>query len=360
MHKKVSIIVPVYNAEKYLDRCMSSLLEQSMPQSDYEIFLVNDGSKDNSGKICDKYSEQYECVTAIHQQNAGPAAARNIGLEKAAGEYVAFVDPDDFVEKEYLEAPYNQGIRSGADIVLFDAFRERISDNSSKRELWRHADKEFTTTEQGEIHSMQRQILYPYMVAKVGTMTFYRNIPLAAPWDKLYRRAFLINNNLSFPSELRVLDDMCFNFKAFGAAKTISYIPAFLYHYLIEETSITNSYRPDRVQQDIKVFEFLNKNITDMRCTGKEAILFQQSWYARIIKSFAIALRLYYLNAQNPKNANEILTEIKTCISSEPYRQAFENVRLSVLEPKLIAFAIACRLKMPRVLRLMYRIQYGK
>ena len=360
MHKKVSIIVPVYNAKKYLDRCMVSLLEQSMPQSDYEIILVDDGSKDGAGKLCDDYSERHACVTAIHQQNAGSAAARNAGLERATGEYVAFVDPDDFVEKEYLEAPYNQGIRSGADIVLFDAYRERISDNSSKRELWRHTDKEFTTTEQSEIHSMQRQILYPYISAKVGTMTFCRNIPLAAPWDKLYRRAFLNNNNLLFPSELRVLDDMCFNFKVFGAAKTISYIPVFLYHYLIEETSITNSYRADRVQQDIKVFEYIEKSIMDMHLDEKGNAIFRQALFARIIKSFTISLRLYFFNANNLKTESERTSEVKTCITSEPYIQAFRNVWLSILEPKLIAVTMLCRLKIPRALRLIYRLQYGK
>ena len=358
MEYKVSIVVPVYNAEKYLDRCMKTLLEQSMPKGEYEIILVDDGSPDASGKICDNYAKDYDFVTVLHQKNAGPAAARNAGLAKAAGKYVAFIDPDDYIEREYLEVAYAQGVHNHADIVLFDAYREKADGDKRLQELWSHAGFSFNCADEGDIRSMQRQILYPYMTAKAGDISFIKNVPLAAPWDKLFNKAFLQANALAFPEKLRVLDDMCFNFKAFGVAKVVSYIPMPLYHYRVEENSITNSYRKDRVQQDIQVFEYLKQAINDMGLDRVEASRFRQALYARIIKSFAISLRLYFLNPSNPASKSEIDQEIRSTLDSMPYKLAFKSIKLLSLEPKLIAVTLSCRLKSPWMLRCLFKLQY--
>ncbi len=357
--KKISVIVPVYNAAAYLDRCMETLTGQTLPQEDYEIILVNDGSKDNSGAICDSYAEKYENIMALHQDNAGPAAARNTGLEKATGEFVAFIDPDDFLEKNYLEIAYAQGEHHHADIVLFDAYREKVTDNGLTQEAWGHAKYSFTTRDEWEKRTMQRQILYPYMAAKAKNLTFNETVPLAAPWDKIYRREFLASNGVKFPAELRVLDDMCFNFRAFGAAECIAYIPTFLYHYRVEETSITNSYRKDRVEKDRQVFDYLKNAINDMGLDRDEASKFRQALYCRIIKSFAISLRLYFFNPKNPASASEIDEELKNCMDSMPYKLAFKGVYLRNLEPRLIAVALACKMGSTGLLRLMFKLQYG-
>ncbi|WP_034445744.1 glycosyltransferase [Butyrivibrio sp. AE2032] len=358
MEYKVSIVVPVYNAEKYLDRCMKTLLEQSMPKGEYEIILVDDGSPDESGKMCDNYAKNYDFVTVIHQTNAGPAAARNAGLAKASGKFIAFIDPDDFIDRKYLEVAYAQGDQTNADIVLFDAYREKHEGGIEKREYWGHAGSGFVSVDEQDIRSMQRQILYPYMAATAGKIPFKRNVPLAAPWDKLYRRSFLGSNHLTFPAQLKVLDDMCFNFKTFGMAKNISYIPTPLYHYQVEATSITNSYREDRVQQDIQVFNYLKEQIDEMGMDRGEDSLFKQALYARIIKSFVISLRLYFLNPQNPKTKTQIDQEIRTTIESMPYKQAFDGIHLLTLEPKLVIATMACKAKNVRLLRLLFKLQY--
>ncbi len=355
---KVSAIVPVYNAKDYLGRFMTSLLNQSMPSEEMEIILVDDGSKDNSGELCDEFAKEHSFVKVIHQENAGPAAARNAGLEAAVGTYVAFIDPDDLIDEKYMEVAYAQAVHFGADIVLFDAYREKKNGDELIRENWGHAKYSFNTSDAAEIRSMQRQILYPYMAARVGDMIFDSSVPLAAPWDKLYSRRFLIDNDLKFPSELRVLDDMCFNFKAFGAAGKVSYIPTFLYHYMVEEKSITNSYRSDRVQQDVQVFEYLKNAINEMGLDMAEAARFRQALYARIIKSFAISLRLYFFNPKNTLTKAEVDKELRACIDSMPYKLAFKGIKLFGLEPKLMAVTIACRLKSPEMLRVLFGLQY--
>ena len=110
----ISVIVPVYNAEKFLDKCVNSILEQTY--RDYELILIDDGSTDNSGVICDYYSSQFEFVIAIHIPNGGPSLARNEGVKKANGDYITFVDSDDFVSFDYLETLYSTLVENNADI----------------------------------------------------------------------------------------------------------------------------------------------------------------------------------------------------------------------------------------------------
>ena len=104
---KISVIVPVYNVEKYLHRCVDSILAQTF--TDFELLLINDGSKDSSGVICDEYAAKDSRVLVFHKENGGVSSARNMGLDNAKGEWISFVDSDDWVEKEYLETLYQDG-----------------------------------------------------------------------------------------------------------------------------------------------------------------------------------------------------------------------------------------------------------
>ena len=113
---KISIIVPVYKVEKYLERCLDSIIAQTF--TDWECILIDDGSPDNSGKICDEYAKKDERFVVIHQENAGVSVARNAGLDIAKGEYITFVDSDDWVENSFLEEQYNDIISGDYDICI--------------------------------------------------------------------------------------------------------------------------------------------------------------------------------------------------------------------------------------------------
>ncbi len=371
--KKISVILPVYNVEKYLDRCMRSIIGQTMDKRDFEVILVDDGAKDSSPEICDKYSRENDNFIVIHQENAGAAAARNAGLKRAQGEYVVFVDPDDYIETDYLETAYNLAKENKADIALFDAYRD-----DAVTTLWGHAKKPFATSEAKDKLSMQCQILYPYMSATVGNMQFEKDIPLSAPWDKCYRRQFLAENDLEFPSHLKVLDDMSFNFVAFGKAKKIAYTPKALYHYCIEPGSITNSYKENRPELDKQVFEYLKHEIDSAGSNaagGNEAYDkngssirngssgrntesdLMQAYYARIIKSFAICCRLCFFNKKNPRKTSEKYKQVRGYMTSEPYKEAFGKVKLSNIEWKLIAVVVAGKMRSARMLKLLNDLQ---
>jgi len=113
---KISVIVPVYNVEKFIKRCLDSIINQTM--RDLEIILVNDGSTDNSGKICDEYAQLDNRITVIHKENGGLSSARNTGLDVATGEWISFVDSDDYIEKNMYEVLYKTAIEEDVDICI--------------------------------------------------------------------------------------------------------------------------------------------------------------------------------------------------------------------------------------------------
>lgn len=115
---KISIIVPVYNVERYLDNCISSILEQSF--TDFELIIVNDGSKDNSGRICDEYKDRDFRIKVIHQENSGLSAARNAGIQASQGTYITFIDSDDFIHSNMVAILYNNMMGNNADISICD------------------------------------------------------------------------------------------------------------------------------------------------------------------------------------------------------------------------------------------------
>lgn len=112
----ISVIIPVYNVEEYLERCVNSVLKQTY--NDLEIILVDDGSTDNSGKICDELKNKDDRIIVIHKENQGLSASRNIGIEKATGEYITFVDSDDYILEDMYETLYKNLIRNDADISM--------------------------------------------------------------------------------------------------------------------------------------------------------------------------------------------------------------------------------------------------
>ena len=144
----LSIIVPVYNVEKYLDQCMISLLKQTL--TNIEIILVDDGSPDNCGIICDKYAETDSRIKVIHKKNGGLSDARNAGLDIATGQYICFIDSDDYIEKDMLKDMYDNIVRTGADITICNYCAvdneghkqwesENISDGEwTEKEFWKN------------------------------------------------------------------------------------------------------------------------------------------------------------------------------------------------------------------------------
>lgn len=171
--KKISIIVPIYNSEKYFKKCIESLVNQTF--KDIEIILVNDGSTDNSEKIIDEYIEKYpDLIKKINKENGGQASARNLGLKNAKGKYIFFIDSDDYIEENACEILYEYITKGDYDAVLFDYY---ITTKDNKKEVNVLPNKN------------DKDIISP--------KEYFLSTP--APWNKLYKRKFLIENNFKLP-----------------------------------------------------------------------------------------------------------------------------------------------------------------
>ena len=174
---KVSVIVPVYNVEDYLRECLDSLINQTL--EDIQIILVDDGSKDNSGIICDEYAKKDSRISVIHKENGGQSSARNAGLEIASGEYVLFVDSDDYIVENALEVLFGNAYEYDVDIIHgdIDNDRERLEDES-----FRKLDCDYKKVGCGE-----------FLEAKIETMTYD-----IVPFLYFIKREYLEKNNIKF------------------------------------------------------------------------------------------------------------------------------------------------------------------
>ena len=218
-----SIILPVYNVEKYLKRCMKSILNQKF--TDYEIILVDDGSTDFSGKICDEYMSQYPFIQTIHKENGGLSSARNEGLKRATGKYIFMIDSDDWVEDNTLEKLYDYTKNKDIDIVKFNYIRQ--PENIKKASI----------LQTGLKNKFEIKKIIPLVLKETGKVNF-------SAWGHVYKNSFLKQNNFKFISERTIgSEDYLFNLQAYCQAKSLLVIPEFLYNYDMREGSLTKRYR---------------------------------------------------------------------------------------------------------------------
>lgn len=237
---KVSIIVPVYNMQKYLDRCMNSLVNQTIDS--YEIILVDDGSMDDSPKICDDYVMKYSNIKVIHKKNAGLGMARNSGLELASGEWIGFVDSDDFIELDMYKRLYELAINNNADMVSCFTY--------SKESASRNEYKVFNGKEEIE------EIVY----GMVGTppevetdMTFGMSV-----WRSIFKRSVLEENNIKFVSERKYSsEDIPFNLQYFSKINRVVYTNQGFYHYCYNSESLTHTFKEEKFEREKALVELV-------------------------------------------------------------------------------------------------------
>lgn len=210
---RVSVIVPVYNAKKYLQQCMDALLDQTC--RDFEIILVDDGSTDGSAGLCDTFREKDSRVTVIHQANGGPGAARNAGLERATGEYVCFVDADDRVSRDYLLTLTEQMESSGAGLVICSLTT---------------ALKELDTKEPKEPLLITRPVVENIFSGDLIDGYFC---------NKIYRRSIIEAYCLKVPEEVFIWEDMLFFVSYIQHVDSVLFIPDRLYYYRRHDSQLT-------------------------------------------------------------------------------------------------------------------------
>lgn len=249
----VSVIIPVYNVEKYLERCVQSVSRQTLQE--LEIILVDDGSPDRCPELCDKYATMDMRVKVIHKPNGGLASARNAGLRVAIGEFVFFLDSDDWLELDGLELLYKTALEYDVDFVRYRAIR------SYWPGLEEHAPgrvEEIREMPGGYYdYNKIKESIYPKLIA-TSQLTMG---PIVAAWSSLYRIDFLKKNNLYFDERVKFSEDMIFSAKVVLNANSFYYIDnACVYHYFYNPTSISKSFREGRWESCKHLIELFEKD----------------------------------------------------------------------------------------------------
>lgn len=214
----VSIIVPIYNAQKYIKACLNSILRQTY--RDFELFLVDDGSRDASGRICDHYAKKDKRITVYHRENAGVSAARNFGLAHATGKYILFVDADDTIEPDMLAGCVQLAEKNGAELVIC-SFRYYMTDDDN-RMVENSLENEVCVTEKE---------LFDHWFSTLAEKEI-----LNPPWNKLIRKDLLDANHIRFHEEFSICEDMMFSVEILDACKKMVLTGSMYYNYYIKST----------------------------------------------------------------------------------------------------------------------------
>lgn len=240
MTLKLSIIVPVYNAEKHLQRCVGNILNQAF--KDFEVILVNDGSKDNSGRMCDDYALADSRVKVIHKANGGTSSARNEGMKVASGEYIGFVDADDWLAPEMYQIMVEKAKNHDVDLVISD-YRRVFDDHSFEviqpiREGY--YDKADMLKEYFPCLLMREDIDYP---------------PTISNWACLFRKKLLMDNDIWYDTQTKYNEDFLFGAKAAYHSNSMYHLKNhYNYNFYFNSDSTTAVYNTDKWDINLHVF----------------------------------------------------------------------------------------------------------
>ena len=331
---EVSFIMPIYGVEKYLNQCIDSVLAQTF--SDFELILVDDGSPDRCGEICDEYAKKDSRVKVIHKENGGVSLARNTGVEAAVGNWAYIIDSDDWLESDALEKMYNAAIEHNADCVMSDVL-VHYPRQPKRGYLF---SRSFCTEDRKTIDSIQKFILChkysPYYISKTI-------VGFAAPWSKLVRMSVIKENNVLFDPYVRGrFDDGLWSLHMLDYAKSVCYIQEVTYNYRIVEGSLTHAFKPQALEIIERGFERTEDWIKE---TEKDDD-FLRAHYGRVCSFFALQLSQYFFNPNNPKTKKEVRAELRAVMERDPYKTAFRRVDMKKLETKHQIVVACARLKL--------------
>ncbi|SHH68410.1 glycosyltransferase family 2 protein [Clostridium grantii] len=281
MNPKISIIVPIYKVEAYLQKCIDSILVQTF--NDFELILVDDGSPDKCGRICDEYVKKDKRIKVIHKLNGGLSSARNAGIDIAQGKYIGFVDSDDYIHTRMYEVLYNSAVEYLSDIIMCDY--SKVSEGQVKELI------NFNTNSKIE-HFTNTQAL-EQLFTKNG-------VGFVVAWNKLYRKELF--KNLRF-AEGRIHEDEFIAHKILYKSTKITYVSIYLYYYLQRNNSIMGS------QVRLKKLDFLYalKERTDFFKSIKQ----EQLQYKAEKTYIWVLIGRYYKTKSELTNVNKELREMK-------------------------------------------------
>lgn len=348
---KVSIIIPVYNVKEYFDFCMQSIVDQTY--SNIEIIIVDDGSNDGTQYLCDQWANKDNRIVVFHKENEGTHSARNLGLEKASGDYVSFIDPDDWLDKNTVETCVCEIEKNQLDVVRFNYIKE-FNNSSEKRNNTLLQEKVYTGE---DCTTIQRQIL--------GLINEEKKHPenlnfLASVCFAFYKKYTIDKFNIRFKSlkEIGSFEDGLFNFEYFFHVKKFKFLNKYFYHYRKTNTqSATSNYRENFLQKQLLLFSIL-KNLIDNNNMDERFLVAYNNRVA--LSSMELCFNVFKRESTFISKYNEI----KQIIKNDIYLQALKQFSLRNLPIKWMSFYFFVKTKssigvciMCRLMKIIRRIK---
>lgn len=308
MKPLLSVIVAVYNTEKYLEECIDSIINQTF--SDYEVILVDDGSTDNSGEICDRYAERFEFITVIHKNNGGIANTRKAGFAKSIGQYISYIDSDDTIEPNTYEYMVNKATQYDADAVVCNI----LLDTGNKKTL----GKNIISSGIYDKARLKKEF-YPYMLfgGENGTPGVIPSL-----CNKIIKRDILKNALMATDDSVYFGEDALCTFPCLLDANKVFVCDRAFYHYRMVETSVTHVYDNKLIDKFILLIELLDKAFKERNFDGRK----QLDFYTVRFSVDVIRNELLYNKKLSLKERINIVSDY---LEHPQISQAFKNVSSS-------------------------------
>ena len=314
-----SFIIPIYNVRKdYLNKSVESVLNQTV--GNYELILVDDHSTNECALMCDQFSSRDNRVIVIHnEQNLGVSESRNIGIENANGKWLIFVDADDWVENNLLEA-INEDLSLNSDLLVFEARKIFKSITLEPR----IEDKRKYIRQDGSLQSLQTKILSPVLKGNIDG-----SIPKTSVWGKVFLKDNIVKNDIHF-ERIPYLEDSLFLQQYLNVCSQVCYIPYCGYNYRCTSGSAVNKYRPDAIQEQEKFLSLLFDYYHNCELFGNP--FYEESLFSVVFLSFQIILNQFIYHKMNKMSNKERKKIIHELLSNEPFRNIKHKVHFMHLK----------------------------
>lgn len=301
---QISVIVPVYKVEKYIRQCVDSIIKQTF--SNIEVILVNDGSPDDSGKICDEYAHKDGRVSVIHKENGGVSSARNQGLSVAKGEWITFVDPDDWIEHDALEIGLITAEKYNADILGWNHY----NDYENRQEKHSHINPTPIIREGKANKWLLLNTMFPEYDTHISGVS---TSVIRGACLKLFKKGIILDNNITFSRSLKIGEDALFCMQCFENAEKVVLVDKYLYHYRVVEESANRRFRIDAKEIYLNQLKAFKDQLGD-RMNQKE---YRICYTGMVGESIYNCLAKYYGNKQNTNSFMVKIKELKELLENE-------------------------------------------
>lgn len=321
---RISVIIPVYNTERYLRRCLDSILRSDYQE--YEIILVNDGSTDHSPRICRRYSEKYHHIKFIDREHKGVSAARNEGIRESKGEWIVFVDSDDRISPDFLSMVGKKDYQD-QDLLIFDFMGRGKKLIRFRESSVRYYGKDSRT-------GLAKCLLNAEQLTKYGNMS------LLSPWAKAYKRNLIEQYSVRFAADISICEDRLFNMEYILKIKSCAYIPRTVYYAQSRPDSAMRRPDPGYLENDLRYQRYLRHILV------KNGIfpLVGKAYYNSVLSNMADVLIRGIFNPHSPQGRREKTQACRRMREDAVYERALRhNGRMGILPRRLLLWAFARR-----------------